>query len=151
MITGLVVATEAKEWIGTPWQHQQHLKQVGCDCAGLVRGVAINLGLMPSDVSKWPQASNFEGYGRSPDGRMLVACDTYMTRLDQEQLQIGDVVVNGWRLAPERHLAIIVGRLYDQWVMVHADTYRGVIMERIQYDRRYFRYVQGYRLPGVEA
>jgi len=34
-----VIVTEARSWIGTPYQHQASLKGVGCDCIGLVRGV----------------------------------------------------------------------------------------------------------------
>jgi NlpC/P60 family putative phage cell wall peptidase len=30
---------EARKWLGTPYQHQAGLCQVGCDCLGLVRGV----------------------------------------------------------------------------------------------------------------
>ena len=33
------IIIEAKEWLGTKWQHQASLKQVACDCVGLVRGV----------------------------------------------------------------------------------------------------------------
>ena len=33
------IVNEAKSWVGTKWQHQQALKGVACDCAGLVRGV----------------------------------------------------------------------------------------------------------------
>lgn len=28
-----------RSWIGTPYHHQESVKQVGCDCLGLVRGV----------------------------------------------------------------------------------------------------------------
>ena len=34
-----MIVTEARSWIGTPYQHQASLKGVGCDCIGLVRGV----------------------------------------------------------------------------------------------------------------
>jgi len=33
------IVSEAREWLGTPWQHQASLKGVACDCVGLVRGV----------------------------------------------------------------------------------------------------------------
>lgn len=41
---GLLVAAEARTWCGTPFIWQQSLKHVGCDCKGLVRGVAAELG-----------------------------------------------------------------------------------------------------------
>lgn len=38
------IVAEAREWIGTPYHHLAHLKGVGCDCIGLLRGVweAVN-------------------------------------------------------------------------------------------------------------
>ncbi|VAV99771.1 Gene Transfer Agent NlpC/P60 family peptidase [hydrothermal vent metagenome] len=35
----LAVIEEANSWIGTPYRHQASVKQVGCDCLGLIRGV----------------------------------------------------------------------------------------------------------------
>ena len=151
MIARVEIAAAARAWIGTPWHHQQTLKGIGCDCAGLVRGVVIELGLMPPDLSAWPKAEAFIGYGRRPDGRsMRLACETYMQPIERSALQIGDVVLNGWRLEPPQHLGIIVEQRYGDWVLVHASP-GGVIEERVIYERRYWRYVQGYRLPGVDA
>ncbi len=33
------IIVRARQWIGTPYLHQGTLKGVGCDCAGLVRGL----------------------------------------------------------------------------------------------------------------
>ena len=33
------VVQAARSWIGTPYRHQASVKQAGCDCLGLVRGV----------------------------------------------------------------------------------------------------------------
>lgn len=32
--------SEARLWLGTPWRHQACVRGVGCDCIGLIRGVA---------------------------------------------------------------------------------------------------------------
>lgn len=49
---GLLAADEADQWLGTPghWQASVKGPQGGCDCKGLVRGVAAELG--------WPEAAN---------------------------------------------------------------------------------------------
>ena len=39
LISRRAILTEARDWIGTPYQHQASLKGAGCDCLGLVRGV----------------------------------------------------------------------------------------------------------------
>ena len=51
------IVEEVRSWIGTPFQHQGRLKNVGCDCIGLV--VAINKKFGISDYD------NFS-YERSP-------------------------------------------------------------------------------------
>jgi NlpC/P60 family putative phage cell wall peptidase len=33
------VVDVARSWIGTPYHHNASLKQVGCDCFGLIRGI----------------------------------------------------------------------------------------------------------------
>ncbi len=37
-ITRAAIVAEARSWIGTPHRHQASLKDVGCDCFGLVLG-----------------------------------------------------------------------------------------------------------------
>lgn len=39
------VVAEARSWLGTPFHWQASVKGVGCDCKGLVAGVARQLGL----------------------------------------------------------------------------------------------------------
>lgn len=50
-ILGERVVAEAREWIGTKFHAQASVKGVGCDCKGLVWGVARELGL--------PEANTF--------------------------------------------------------------------------------------------
>lgn len=38
------IVTEARSWVGTPFKWQQATKGRGCDCKGLVAGVARNVG-----------------------------------------------------------------------------------------------------------
>ncbi len=35
----VALVTAARGWIGTPYIHQASLKDIGCDCLGLLRGV----------------------------------------------------------------------------------------------------------------
>ena len=59
------IIAAARGWIGTPYRHQASLKGIGCDCIGLVHGVARELGL---DVAPLPaySADWAEGTGREP-------------------------------------------------------------------------------------
>lgn len=44
------VVAEAREWVGTPFKWGQSQKGVGCDCKGLVQGIARELGLPEADT-----------------------------------------------------------------------------------------------------
>jgi len=55
---GQRVAAEATEWIGTPFVWGQSVKGVGCDCKGLVAGVARELGRPEAETLY----ASFSGY-----------------------------------------------------------------------------------------
>ena len=55
---GELVAAEAKEWIGTPFHWQASQKGVGCDCKGLLWGVARELGF-PEAESLYAKVSDY--------------------------------------------------------------------------------------------
>lgn len=52
------IVAEARSWIGTPFVWQQSTKGVGCDCKGLVAGVARELG-RPEAASVYALLSNY--------------------------------------------------------------------------------------------
>ena len=54
------IVAEARAWVGTRWQHQQHTKGVATDCAGMVYGVGHALGLRPA-LTEYPQWDRFAG------------------------------------------------------------------------------------------
>ena len=113
------IVAEARSWLGTPFRHQGRLKGVGCDCAGLVIGVARALGLSDVDVT---------AYGREPDERRVL-------RIMAEQLRPkamagmrpGDVLL----LAAPRaacHMGIVAERLGHP-SLIHAWGPVGKVVE----------------------
>lgn len=46
---GHLIAQEAEQWIGTPFHWQGRVKGIGCDCKGLVAGVAAACGRDEAD------------------------------------------------------------------------------------------------------
>jgi cell wall-associated NlpC family hydrolase len=55
---GEAVAAEAREWLGTKFVWQASQKQVGCDCKGLLWGVARELGF-PEAESLYAQVADY--------------------------------------------------------------------------------------------
>lgn len=130
---------------GTPYQHQGRLPGVALDCIGPLVVAAAHFG---HRAPGW----DITGYSPAPDGSLQPLLDEHLTRKPREQLGLGDVVLNAFRLGPPRHIAIIVGEQYGQWVMLHADGLVGRVQrERLQYERRYYRFVQGYSVPWLSA
>ncbi len=61
------IIAEARSWIGTPFHWEASVKGVGCDCKGLVAGVARNLG-RPEAASRFASAT---AYNRKIDTKLL--------------------------------------------------------------------------------
>lgn len=142
------IVAEAREWLGTPWQHQAHLKGVACDCAGLIRGVLIAKQLMPPDPLQWPGAEAFAGYGRQPNGSLLEACGCFMTRIAQADMQPADVVVFALDREPQ-HLGIITPYKHGGLAVIHASSRTGRVDEHRLWFTPKMRFVAAYRMPGV--
>ncbi len=64
------IIAQARTWIGTPYHHQARLKGVGCDCLGLVVGVASELKLT-DETGKLLSSFDQTNYSTQPDGQLL--------------------------------------------------------------------------------
>lgn len=105
MNRGRLALATAREWIGTPVRWEASLKGVGCDCRGLLAGVARERG--------WPEGDAFEagvaGYSRRIDEAALTAgLDRLFDRVEPAAADAGDVLA--FRIKGKvQHLAIHAG------------------------------------------
>lgn len=139
------VVTCARTWVGTAFQHQQRMKGVAVDCAGLVIGVARELGLVAPEF-------DITGYSRAPDGKSLIGwCDLYMARVPREQMQPGHVIVVAFDRDPQ-HMGILGDYVHGGLSIIHAyctpDGKGQVTETRLMFSRA-LRFVAAYALPGV--
>lgn len=145
------IVAEARAWLGTPWQHQQHLKGVGCDCGGLIRGVMAAVGLGPTDFSCWPGAREFFGYSTQPDGSLLErACDKYLTRIPRADMKAGDALLLITDRHPQ-HMGILGDYAHGGLSIIHAATAARpprVIETRLMFSGN-LRFVAAFSLVGV--
>jgi NlpC/P60 family putative phage cell wall peptidase len=108
------VIAAARRWLGTPYLHQASLRDVGCDCLGLVRGVWRDcVGDEPESIEPytpdWAEATGLE--------RLALAGARHFERVEPTDFQPGDVLLFRWRLGlPAKHCAIAVS--HD--TMIHA-------------------------------
>lgn len=145
MTTQMQIVAEASEWLGTRWMHQQSKKGVGTDCIGLVRGVAVQLGMLPIDFERRPEVSQYRGYARQPDGKQLqAALERYLQRIAEPEP--GAVLLMRFERDPQ-HVALMA----DGGDIIHAyATARKVVRHRLD-DIWARRIVAVYRFPGLDA
>lgn len=104
---GELVAAEAREWLKTPFVWQQSCKGVGCDCKGLLWGVARELGF-PEAESLYAKVSDYSPTRPVPSALLKEGMAAIFDPVEGELLP-GDVLllkVNG-RNGPTNHIAII--------------------------------------------
>lgn len=124
MIDRQVILAEARDWIGTPYQHQASAKHAGCDCLGLVRGVWRALygqepEAAPPYTPDWAERAGAE--------TLLAAARRHLVEIKISEARPGDVLL--FRMdgaAPAKHAAI----LDDGGCIIHAYWARAVVCSR---------------------
>jgi NlpC/P60 family putative phage cell wall peptidase len=135
------IVDEARQWLGTPWHHQQSCKGVGCDCIGLVRGVAHCIGF--TDPFRTGEASRFMGYARSPEPNALKdACAQFLRPITVGQMLPGDVMTFRFDKFP-MHFAIYAGG--DPAYMIHGYARARKVVENRVDETWWSRFVGAHR------
>jgi NlpC/P60 family putative phage cell wall peptidase len=108
------IITLAKGWLGTPYRHQASLKNIGCDCLGLIRGVwrerfGDEPELPPSYAADWAEAGLEETFAN--------AGKRHLIEVPPLVFQAGDVLLFRWKPhLPAKHAGIAI----DRTRMIHA-------------------------------
>lgn len=108
------IINETRSWIGTPYLHQASVKNVGCDCLGLVRGVwravyGSEPEATPAYSPDWAESAKRE--------QLAFAARRHMREIEPDNFQSADLLIFRWRPhIPAKHLAIATSLT----TMVHA-------------------------------
>ncbi len=112
-----------RSWIGTPFHHGASLKGVGCDCYGLIVGVARDMGLRPPALPVYPH-----------DPKALTDMEraavkehflSFARLIPREETRDGDILIFSLSQDPV-HFAF---RLTAE-TFLHADRHQGVMETR---------------------
>jgi len=100
------IVAAARSWLGTPYHHQASLRDVGCDCLGLVRGVWRDLyGDEPEETP--PYAQHWAQHAASET--LALAAARHLLTCEPAAARTGDVLLFRWRgHLPAAHCAILV-------------------------------------------
>lgn len=114
------VVRVARTWIGTRFLHQASLKGVGCDCIGLIAGVARELG-MP-EAEHWLRDARRRSYTKEPSPAMLLAAASeYLLEVPLEALRVGDVPLFRVRTNPQ-HFGILSAQAPRYLIHAHGPS-----------------------------
>ena len=146
MITRDAIVAETREWIGTPYHHQHSVKNVSCDCLGLLRGVYRHF------VGEEPvKAPNYTPtWGDS--GRTEILLNTAKNHLievdNTKELLAGQVLV--FRMQRGR-MAKHCGIVGDTNTMIHAYQGAGRVCEGYMVPYWASKIVGVFEFPGVNT
>lgn len=151
------IVDEARKWVNTPYKHQTRGPrgpEGGCDCVGLLIGVAAALGVVPADYDS-------NGYAWETDGQQLrVELAKFADEITEVEnyadlenyivpLREGDVLVFEIVGLPQ-HVGILTKIRYTDEVtefgIIHASNQIGKVTEHILDNRWRSRIVSVWRL-----
>ena len=141
-IERIQIVNLARGWLGTPYHHRASVRQAGCDCIGLVRGLWRELyGNEPPDIGpytgEWAEATGNEA--------LLLAARRHLTEVPATAARPGDVLI--FRLR-QNVVAKHAGLLVSEGRMIHAQE--GVPVSEVHLGSWWRRHVAGaFVLPGV--
>jgi NlpC/P60 family putative phage cell wall peptidase len=122
---GAEIVARARDWIGTPYQHQASCCGAGTDCLGLLRGLWREMfGKEPEHVPAYtPDWSE-------PSGRedLIAAAERHLHRVQRLDAREGDVIV--LRMAPgsvAKHVGILARAEDGYETLIHAYSGHGVV------------------------
>lgn len=148
-VTRAQIVAEALSWEGTPFMDQRAMKHVGCDCLGLIRGIAHNLRL---DIGREADLAPLLGYGRNPDPEQLRAgLAKFLTPIGVAAAKPGDVLLIDSAHGFPRHVAVLLpdDRIIHAMNSPVPQSPRGrVVRHRIDASWRR-KLIGAYAAPGV--
>lgn len=119
------VVGQARTWLGTKFHHQGRIKRTamhtgGCDCLGLLVGVARELGIQARQSRQPLTNYDEQNYGHRPDSeRLQRVLATLLQPIVQEDMQAGDVVLMAFDDHPQ-HLGILTDYVAGGLGLIHA-------------------------------
>jgi NlpC/P60 family putative phage cell wall peptidase len=150
-ISGEVITQEARSWIGTRFHHQGRVKAAaghrgGCDCIGLVIGVAENLGITLGQGLA-PCQIDCSDYGRYPDGKKLQhMLARYLQEIPIATIVPGDIILFRFEDNPQ-HVAIASDYGIGTLGIIHCYAQVRKVVEHHLDQHWQRRIVAAYRFP----
>lgn len=140
-VTRKDIVEEARTWINTPFKHQMREKGVGCDCIGLILGIAWSFGFTEYDCNNYKP-------GSVNKDEIIYQAERLGKRIPKSEMKIGDIVLlNSESLLT--HAGILTDYREDMFGIIHAMMSMKAVREhRLSSDWR-LNIVRVYQFPGI--
>lgn len=112
------IIQEAKTWVGTPFHLHGRLKNIGCDCVGLLIGVAKELNLLSRQNQGLPHFDTLDYHPR--ESSKLLEQMLKLHLCEKTNLQIADVVMLQYDSIPG-HIGVVSQNSEGLLSIVHAN------------------------------
>lgn len=120
------IVQEARSWIDTPFKAQGRLKNNGCDCLGLVMGIARNLNLKSKNGVPITVFDTLDYDIKRQNINLSSILDSLL--LKSEEISSGNLVLMNFDSIPQ-HLAITSEHPHYKFGIVHSDLKSNKVVE----------------------
>jgi NlpC/P60 family putative phage cell wall peptidase len=148
MATREQIQETAREYLGTPFQHQGRIKGHACDCVGLPLMVGDELHLVDKNGKPFKAMDN-ANYSSQPLDRFVhEEAQRRLIEKPIDQMQPGDMITLRVPSVP-CHVAIVTS-LQGGLGMIHAYVVSDKVVEHVL-DRKWLKRIEGcFEFPGTE-
>lgn len=137
------IVTAARGWLRVQFHHQGYGK-AGCDCIGLIAGVALELGI--DGARQWLADPRFHSYSPQPDPRLLLeGCDQFLDQIPRGEAKPADIFLLRWENDP-MHFALV--SVIAPLRVIHALASLGRVVEAGPPSGAYV--MRAYRFRGID-
>lgn len=122
-----IISDAAKRWLGTPFHLQGRIKHVGCDCLGLLMGLAKELNLKTKDGTYLADCDR-KNYHIIHDGKILEE-ELDKLLIQNDQVEEGNLLLLEYDNNPQ-HLGVVT-QYNAHKAIIHAHIKHRKVVEHI--------------------
>ncbi len=119
------IVLEAKKWIGTPFHQQGRQISAGCDCIGLIIGIAKSIGSISLTGKSWDECDQ-KSYDCMMESSLLIDLLPNHFRLIEDSFDVGNILLI--EIAKKQyHVCVVISQ--DPIRIIHACSSSGAAVE----------------------
>ena len=123
----------AKEWIDTPFHEQGRLKNIGCDCIGLILGIASDLNLKSKSGIPFKDHNVVKQHCFDDYNKMVVLFKDLLWPINE--LSVGSICIV--RIKSFQYHICLISNIFPKVTIIHSCAKIGKVTEHRMYHEWY--------------